>query len=343
MFCVMALILAVPAEALGGQSGIVYELDEFFSHSETINDVDYFYFRFGAEHGYWLVNKNGIYSGVISDSGNQLSFSPGVGNYDYFEFYYYFLGGLYGDSGIEYNYLDVSMILDQRVISLSFNFDFLLSWFRSPDGDISICWEPHVKFYDKDFKYLGVAEAPTNVIGTGGGTSGSSFSDTLEYEFDFVTPEGTVYVVPYQRISVNPGGSSFSDDFSITILSRGSWHIRTAYENLDKDDEHYQAVQDKLDDIMSGTPEQNEAAGDAMGELGNQKDQISDAVDQMNQMVKPDPSGLSSGIDLVVDTDSNAAYLGVLGRISSSTFVVSLMTICAGMWLCSYVLFGKRG
>ena len=99
MICALVLLLAVPAEALGGQSGIVFNLDEFFSYSDTLSDVDYLYYTFSSEFGYWLINKNGSYSGLSTDTGNSLTFSPGAGNYDYFEFYYYFLGGNYGSNG----------------------------------------------------------------------------------------------------------------------------------------------------------------------------------------------------------------------------------------------------
>lgn len=83
-------------------------------------------------------------------------------------------------------------------------------------------------------------------------------------------------------------------------------------------------------------------AHDFGSSMESQAGQIQDAVDEMDQVTKPDVDDLDISLDAYLDDESMDSVNGVLGSIFSNDIVVTMLIIALTCAFASYALFGKK-
>lgn len=97
-----------------------------------------------------------------------------------------------------------------------------------------------------------------------------------------------------------------------------------------------------MNDILNGTPEQNESANNSAGILGDKGDQLGDLADSI-QPDKPDLDGVNTNVGDLVPSTGLSALSSAISPIANNDLVIKVLVMVATLILVSYVLFGKRG
>lgn len=238
-------------------------------------------------------------------------------------------GGRYGIS-----YISVSFEIDQLFFTSgisSYNIDFDFDGI-SDDNAVAISSSTlEVNYYDSSLVRLGQQFQNASLDPSEGFSA--SFTPNV--------PSGTRYVTFVCNIifdAVDAFASSFDIDyfgydFTVPVSSVENLEI------LNKLEEQGQ----KLDDIINGTPEQNEQADRFQEDVNGAVGDLGAAGDALNQVPKPDVS-----VDDLVPNDilAGTAYLTYTGAIQefwSSEILSTITVLLGGMVLISYLLFGEKG
>lgn len=94
-----------------------------------------------------------------------------------------------------------------------------------------------------------------------------------------------------------------------------------------------------LTDLFGGDASEADEFGSIME---SQAGAMQDAVDELDQVTKPDVEDLDVSLDQYMDADAMEPVNGVLGAIFGNNIVVSMFLICLTCAFVSYALFGKR-
>lgn len=98
-------------------------------------------------------------------------------------------------------------------------------------------------------------------------------------------------------------------------------------------------ITDFFTDLFDGDSSDAEEFGSSME---SQAGQLHDAVDEIDQVTKPDVDDLDLSLDGYIDGDGMAPVNGVLTAIFSNDVVVTMLIITLICAFASYALFGKR-
>lgn len=96
------------------------------------------------------------------------------------------------------------------------------------------------------------------------------------------------------------------------------------------------------DNMVNGTPEQNNQVSDDVGKLENGSSLLDDLTDQM-QVDRPEISGSDVNISELVDPSSTQLLATPILAIWNSGTIVSILIFLAVVMLISFVFFGKKG
>lgn len=95
-----------------------------------------------------------------------------------------------------------------------------------------------------------------------------------------------------------------------------------------------------MQDILNGTPEQNEIAGNISGALTDKGDQLGDLIDDI-QTEKPNTDSVD--VDNIIPQTGITFLSGAITPIAENPLVIKILVMVGTLLLVSYVLFGKRG
>lgn len=237
--------------------------------------------------------------------------------------------------------LYVGDILPNSDIAYNFTFDVTLTWDNADGEPFSIqlhCYH-YLDIYDADGNYIRTDTVASTVTSYDVDATdvGLQLTDTIYVSGSF--PAVAAYVRPRLRFSVYNSGTLHM----VELIVQGghtalSVDINTVLENSNQ----MAAIKDKLNDILTGTPEQNEDADNAKDELDNKKDQIEDLVDQMTPS-KPDTDSVDTDIGAIAGDVSTELLADGLAPILNHEIILSMLTIVCAVCLVGYVLFGKGG
>ena len=131
---------------------------------------------------------------------------------------------------------------------------------------------------------------------------------------------------------------AFLDGIDVTLSCKSyvvTLRIPTSFRN----DDSNKIWQDQ---IMNGTPEQNESANNAAGILGNKGEQLGDLAGAI-QADKPDLGSVNTNVGDLVPSSGVNTLTSAISPIANNDLVIKVLVMVATLILVSYVLFGKRG
>lgn len=163
------------------------------------------------------------------------------------------------------------------------------------------------------------------------------------------TPAGSVdlFLQLYEFSPLNGSHLYFeAQDFTMTFTISSLYELQQTQE---KTNELLEAVEvkleangQKLDDIINGTPEQNESANNAADVLGNKGEQLGNLAGDI-QPDKPDLDSVDTNVDKLVPSVGLTTLTGAISPIANNELVIKILVMVATLILVSYVLFGKKG
>ena len=154
---------------------------------------------------------------------------------------------------------------------------------------------------------------------------------------------------PQFLFSFETGSSNVSFDlisFEITMSISSLYRLQqqTGETNALLDEVNKQlAEQGKtMNDILNGTPEQNESANNAAGILGDKGEQLGGLANAI-QPDKPNLDSVNTNVGDLVPSAGVNALTSAISPIANNDLVIKVLVMVATLILVSYVLFGKRG
>lgn len=283
-------------------------------------------------------NKSLTWAGSVSDStvySLQLSCADWR-KYDYIDFVISTDGmtidsisGIHGDSGIDikYDYVDspydghTYMVLRMDVSGLSRYFEY----------------DPYIEISGLVYDSFGV---------TLSGVTGHVEVETPDPYIYWLSEIHSILSDQFQSVadllsSVNTNIVTMTDKL-YSRLSTGfdsvtGWLYKVNVSLTDG----FQSVVDKLDTLVNGTEEQQQAAEEFKNNSAEQSGQIDSAVDQM-EVAKPDSGSIDTSVDTITGGMDFSIYNNALLTLTATPSVYQVLFIAVTLMTVSYVFFGKK-
>lgn len=212
-----------------------------------------------------------------------------------------------------------------------------------------------VRYYDSDYNELGrtVVYDPKTYFTTENGQQYGTVAKDTWVESSITTniskPAGTKYMRVMWYLVNNAGYypvSNFNTSRYIIEMRppRIKFTINTDYlANLTNKEvaDRVDKVNDSVQEVISGTPEQNNAANSMNNQMNDSIAGLESAGDALESVEKPD----ISGVNLQPDILGAQSYLGVVNCINSfwdNPAILAMASILAIVMLIAVVLFGLR-
>ena len=238
----------------------------------------------------------------------------------------------------------VGDILPGSPIAFDFLLDVSFEWEnRGQPFDISVTYEPVYLLFDDSGSLLDTVNLTKDTVTytlVSDNENGYTTTLTDVRHISGTIPADASYIVPFYRLRVR---NSLQDQMLVTMTVQGGHTSLSVDINavLDNSNQMH-IIQDKLDSILTGTPEQNEDANNAKDELEDKKDQLDDLLDQM-QPSKPDTDSIDTDIGAIAGEEATDLLSDGLSPILNHEIILSMLTIVCAVCLVGYVLFGKGG
>lgn len=166
-------------------------------------------------------------------------------------------------------------------------------------------------------------------------------------------PAGAKYVMPRFVISVSANGfvdnvtlevnpSRFFLDLLISSLYRLQEQTKQTNKLLSKLENQNQTIIDQNQNMIDGTPQQNQQVGVAVDGLENSAGKMEDLADDM-KVDKPDLSGVDVSPDAIVNVADRALLTAPLTKLWDDPTILGMVTTVFILVLVSWVFFGKKG
>lgn len=137
---------------------------------------------------------------------------------------------------------------------------------------------------------------------------------------------------------------------TITFVNISPLHLNVTLNDLQYNVHNEQIVRDKvsnidkqLGDLITGTPEQNEAVDGAVDQMQQAGDDLKDLGSSMSNVPKPDPGDINVSIDQFVSPGTMLAYTQPFLSLWENPTMLSMLIIVLTLVLVSWVMFGKKG
>lgn len=242
------------------------------------------------------------------------------------------------------SYLDVTNIPDETLVTFNYTISSSstgANWIR-PSEYTQIRYFANGSFIGKD----------TVKHNTGAGVQPGPFSGSFSYDMVMHKPDGAQEAFfrfalqdfsCYETTDFNFSVDSFTLTFSISSLYRLQEQTGKQNEILKAVEKKLEENGQKLDDIINGTPEQNEQIDNAVGEMQGAVDRLEQVGDAMNSIERPDMSDIDISVDSLVPPTSLLAYTGPILSFWENDTLLAMVTIVCTLILVSWVFFGKKG
>lgn len=250
------------------------------------------------------------------------------------------------------NYFDVSSL----PISTSFTLQNVVLYFVLNNGqgfNTDVFQNFSVQYYDENYKYISTQWIDKEYTFTPGNVE--TFTYNLEdITFTLDKPKNAKFAL--FRMILNFDAFYFHQNYSTLSVDIGDFvfdmRISSAYREMLQAEENSRlmneinnqlAEQNKtMEDILNGTPEQNEQISGAVGEMGSAGDKLGDLSDQM-QVEHPDASNMNVSINSFIPETSLLAYTGPILAFWENDSLQAMLIIVLTLVLVSWVMFGKKG
>lgn len=104
-----------------------------------------------------------------------------------------------------------------------------------------------------------------------------------------------------------------------------------------------ETTNEKMDDVIGGTPEQNNQVNNALNGMQDSNDKLDQMGDTLNSVEKPAVEDMNVGITDLVPETSLLAYTSPILALWENNTLLAFLIIVLTLVLVSWVMFGKKG
>lgn len=184
-------------------------------------------------------------------------------------------------------------------------------------------WEYFIRYYDVDGNFIRMDRNQAHYTEDQDYTN-LMLSERLSIPYNAASFEfGFVYVGGENEIDTGTASMSIASlNVSVTVPA----------------DDYESGI---LGSIVSGTPGQNQAAGDLADKEQDVADRVDEVVDAMDSLNKPNVN-VNMNVSALVSPQYNNLLVGVMRNIAGTAVITRLLTSVLTLMLAAYILFGKR-
>lgn len=135
----------------------------------------------------------------------------------------------------------------------------------------------------------------------------------------------------------------FTLSFPISSLQYEAQQNEKMQNTLDSVKNALEEQGKKMDDILNGTPEQNEQVNGAVGDLNDKADDLGALGDQMASVEKPEINSADFSADKLVPKTSLLALSAPFHALWENNTLLAMLSIVVALVLVSWIFFGKKG
>lgn len=346
-FCVFVSFLLVPVSAAGANGNeFVFKdyVDYTFSDNDTVvNAIASFPDSWIRTNAHRYSGANSFYLGTFT--GPNVSFSTKFQERDTLSLEMLPFGGnAYTGHDVGFQFqntrvLDIRYVPSETVVKFGFSVTIsaervintpsttVMLYFVDSDGKV-------VYKYTDGF-FAGISKLDNIVI--------CHYYYSLNLD-SLPIPDNAIGFVPYMLLG------NFEVDFDSIEIEYIPFEFSYSMSALQYESASNQQLQDSIDDVekaleelATGTPEQNDQAQNAVNDLNGTADKLGDLGDTMSSVEKPviDSSQISAG-SLVPETSLTVLAMP-FQALWENDVLLAILTIVVTLVLVSWVFFGKKG
>lgn len=228
--------------------------------------------------------------------------------------------------------------------------DFKITCHASGDNQLSVPSSFIQRHYYTTVQNQWIVPVHDTSIPYGFGEQGVS----LSYALDDI-PDNAANFVPAMKISpfVNRGSSEvlftlYVENVSLVMdISTGYWEQWLAEQNGEMidglGDRLEGAISDSTNQIVNGTPEQNQIANESNNEMSAAAGKLDNLGDQLNSVEKPNADSMNVSADKLLGGMAATSMLTApVLEIWKNPVALSILTVVVTIVLISWVFFGKK-
>lgn len=245
------------------------------------------------------------------------------------------------------NVIKVSDLRSGANFSVDVTFDANVQ-LENQTNDFNVVYTSY--FYDQYGNELDRLDDTFNVESFFGSTS-------LSDSFTFTVPDGAAYFdILFAVKDLNTSDVVLLDwrisqmelSVDMSAVESESQMMQGIQDKLDELNEQQQETNDKLDEIISGTPGANAGADNMQDVAGDYKDHVNNQLqngqaqmDKLDQLPRPDVSGAVT-LPEWATSDQFLGFNAVVATIWENETIYEIMLVASILMLASYILFGKK-
>lgn len=317
IFFLVLACFAFPASAL-------YTYEDYISNMEVDGENEIITVTLPIDRTRLQV-WNSDWSVIARENGSSISFSVAE-----LATYHFGIYPMYGDA------LSVSDLPNGSSLTFSYSISDSAPGYQTPSSF-------------GEFTYYNAAGVELRNDRVNGPTQ--AISDTYSFTFTLNKPDTadncafSLHIgnfMPYYSGRVTLVVKEVKMGISISALYRQQQLTGKTNKLLDEVNRQLEEQGKTMNDILNGTPEQNESANNAAGVLGDKGEQLGNLAGDI-QPNKPNLDSVSTNVSDIVPSTGVSFLTSAISPFANNELVIKLLVIVATLILVSYVLFGKRG
>ena len=327
-----------------------------YIHSISLDgNIEKVVYSFDIEPFFSVKNES---TGTTTNGIGNVTISPSVSDKPVI-FRYYPLGSSFAPGNKNNgSVIDVSDFKKRSVFefsgSIDFNIDYIVNNTTSETSSFYFLTSTYICFYDADGNFISQifsgserADFTIDIISV---DPIQSYASVLNYNFDIQVPDGAVYMAPCVLAYLYPPSPDAAHYFTSVRTSCHYFILQVNKNLVIEQTETMEAIEDQLgdlndkaDEIISGSDHMNDTADDFSSIAGDAEQEMNNAIDQLDQLPDVDIGDVDLSFDGLLTDKGFSQYSSFFLALSNDSFWVSIMIfVCTFIWV-STLLFGKRG
>ena len=328
VFAVAVVCLATPANAA------IYNISDFFEYNVIDKETDTRTAYFEVDVLPYVRVLDADSSVVASGFGSTDWRFPQLAEPRYtFSVHVYPFGGLlHTNAPASDCVLDVSDIMDGTDVILSADFECSVTTTQS-GCNLNFEYRTFILAYDANMKLISTTKtdwSSATLIREG--------TQEFENDLSYTLPRNTFYI---GMITQTKWTSPYSIGTMSFCISPRPVTLSVAIDMIYEQSQSMEKINQNLDVIISGTPQQNQIAQDKSNTITNQKDNLGSLVDQM-QTNKPNMDNIDISAGSLAPSAGVSSLTGAISPILQNDLIKRILFMVATLALVSTVLFGKK-
>ena len=325
----------------------VYQPKDYNSRIEYEGNNEIVYYNFDVAPYFSVLNQaNGV---ATNDYGSV--FIENVNSQKRYVFRIYPLGqNFVPGSSISSGVIDIRDFKSKAVFNFeaSVNFNIQYAYKLNAAGTTNFYFLSSVYFcfYDADGGFISQVSSSDiryDVKLISALLEGTGEEYVLDISAPMQIPENAVYMAPCILSYLYPPDQNADHLITRMDCDTKGFHLFVSKNLLIEQSETLEAINDKADELLTGSDEMQGASDDFSGTADNAQQDMDSALDQLEDLPEANPDDVDMTFDGLLSDKGFQKYANFFEFLVLDTLYVKMMVIvCTFIWV-STLLYGKRG